>query len=272
MKKKILMTKKINNLGVENTFLLNKKINEQFEFKTFLKNKTKSFKKKDFSYSATFNLIYFFSKYWELGNLNNSLYNKYFFKNFKLKTFSTKKIVWIKTKTLQFNNILWEHLFFLKKFFYIILLYKKLNLNDYDNKSLSNLKKWKKNNFFSKNYENEIIKGFLFVWSTKNNFFVTILDYTGNTLVTRTGGNTGWTGTKQRSTVFSADNAMYECCFLAKEWGVKSLIVHIKSSLWLQQIKHCFEGLTVSGLSIESVIYWPIKFFGGCWLKKVRRI
>ena len=116
------------------------------------------------------------------------------------------------------------------------------------------------------------IKGFLFIWVAKSNFFVTILDYMGNTLVTWSGGNTGWTGTKQRSTVFSADNAIYECCFLAKEWGLESVIIHIRSSLWVQQIKHCFDGLSTSGLIVEHVVYWPIKSFGGCWAKKAWRV
>ena len=94
----------------------------------------------------------------------------------------------------------------------------------------------------------------------------------GNTLVTWSGGNTGWNGTWQRSTIFSADNAIYECCYLAKERGLESVIIHIWSSLRIQQIKHCFDGLGTSGLTVEHVVYWPIKSFGGCWLWKARRV
>jgi ribosomal protein S11 len=197
------------------------------------------------------------------------LYSKYFFSSFKYKKKLLKKYFFLKKKKLIFNNYINERLFFLKKFFYFLFLYIE---NKNKNKCFINYKKKNKRLKTIQANKDDLIKGFLFVWSTKNNFFVTILDYTGNTLITRTGGNTGRTATRQRSTVFSADNAMYECCFLAKERGIQSLIVHIWSSLRIQQIKHCFEGLTVSGLLVESVVYWPLKSFGGCRLKKPRRV
>lgn len=113
---------------------------------------------------------------------------------------------------------------------------------------------------------------FLMVRSTKNNFFVTVIDSQGHTLVTWTGGNSERTGTRQRATVFSADSAVYEACFLAKQRGVESLSLHVRSTFWLPQVKNCFEGLEASGLLVEEMIYWPLKAFGGCRLKKPRRV
>jgi len=63
---------------------------------------------------------------------------------------------------------------------------------------------------------------------------------------------------------------MYEVCFLARERGVESLSIHIKSTLRLPQIKNSFDGLEASGLSIDEVIYRPLKSFGGCRNKKPR--
>ena len=118
----------------------------------------------------------------------------------------------------------------------------------------------------------KLIKGFLFVRCTWNNFFVTISDILGNTLVTWSGGNTGWTDTRQRRTILTADNTMYECCFLAKERGLQSAHIHVWTSFWTQQIRNCFEALFASGLEIESFVYWPIKSFGGCRRKKRWRV
>jgi ribosomal protein S11 len=128
---------------------------------------------------------------------------------------------------------------------------------------------------FKKQSKSKFIKrvwSFLLVWSTKNNFFVTVIDSKGHTLVTRTGGNSEWTGTRQWSTVFSADNAVYEACFLAKQRGVESLSLHVWSTFWLPQIKNCFEGLDASGLSVDELLYRPLRAFGGCRRKKPRRV
>ncbi len=108
--------------------------------------------------------------------------------------------------------------------------------------------------------------------SKRNNFFVTVIDNKGNTLITRTGGNSERTGTRQRSTVFSADNAIYEACYLAKQWGVESLSVHIRSTFWLPQIKNSFDGLETADIPIDELIYRPLQSFGGCWKKKPRRV
>lgn len=246
------------------------------------------------TFKSTFNIIYFFSKYWELGNLHMKLFSKliFFYDNS-----SIKKYLWmiytkrVKKKPFFYNlkwwwikKIYWSlllHWFFkLWVFTYFLNFWLKLfnNINFKNNKTILNKLLYQPlrknlNNLLELKNKNDLskrIKGFLFVWSTKSNFFVTILDFMGNTLVTRSGGNTGWNGTWQWSTVFSADNAIYECCFLAKERGLESVIVHIRSSLWIQQIKHCFEGLGTSGLAVEHVVYRPLKSFGGCWLKKVR--
>lgn len=118
----------------------------------------------------------------------------------------------------------------------------------------------------------KISKGFILIWSTWNNFFVTILDNWGHTLISWTGGNNGRTSTWQRSSVFSSDNATYECCVLAKQWGLQSVDVHLLSSLWIPQIKSSLSGLQISGLKINSFVYRPKFSIGGCWPKKPRRV
>jgi ribosomal protein S11 len=184
--------------------------------------------------------------------------NKIFSLVNKNKIFSPKLLI---------NNSLIKILHFLLQLLHISNLNKIFLEKNF--RSISYNKKFLKNSFISKNSLITLIKGFLYIRKTKNNFFVTISDYNGNTLVSWSGGNTGRIGTRQRSTVFSADSALYECCFLAKERGLQSVIVHIKSSLWFQQIKHCFDGLLASGLIVDSVVYWPIKAFGGCRPSKV---
>ena len=248
------------------------------------------------TFKSTFNIIYFFSWYWELGNLHMKIFPKLIFlydnssiKNHLRLTFSK----WIKKWWFFFNlkwwwvkKIYWSLLinwfFKLWIFTYFINFWLKLfnNINFKKNKTfLNNLLYWPLhknwNAIIQLKNKNDLvkkIKGFLLIWSTKSNFFVTILDFMGNTLVTWSGGNTGWSGTWQRSTVFSADNAIYECCYLAKERGLESVIIHIRSSLRIQQIKHCFDGLSTSGLTVEHVVYRPIKSFGGCRLWKARRV
>jgi alkyl hydroperoxide reductase subunit AhpC len=69
------MKKKISNISILNKNNLNKKLAERYELKNFLKNKVNFFKKKNLTFLATFNIIFFFSKYRELGNLNNNLYS-----------------------------------------------------------------------------------------------------------------------------------------------------------------------------------------------------
>lgn len=246
------------------------------------------------TFKSTFNIIYFFSKYWELGNLHMKIFSKiiFLYDNAHIRNYlRVNYLKWIKKKWFFFNlkrkwikklywSILINRFLKLRVLTHFINFWLKLfnNINFKNNKTFLNkllywsLKtNWSDLSYFkNKNNLYKWIKGFLFIWSTKSNFFVTILDFMGNTLVTRSGGNTGWSGTRQRSTIFSADNAIYECCYLAKEWGLESVIVHIKSSLWIQQIKHCFDGLGTSGLVVEHVVYRPIKSFGGCRLKKAR--
>jgi len=38
------------------------------------------------------------------------------------------------------------------------------------------------------------------------------------------------TASRQRASVFSADSAVYEACFLAKKRGVESLNIHVRST------------------------------------------
>ena len=116
------------------------------------------------------------------------------------------------------------------------------------------------------------ITGYMFIKCTKNNFFVTIMDNWGNTLLTRTGGNTGRTATWQRSNVFSADNAVYEASVLALEKGLTRVWIHIWSTIWWPQIRNAFSGFKVTKMWVHSVIYRPIVAFGGCWEKKWWRV
>lgn len=252
-------------LKIEQLLVLKKKNLEKSWFLKIIKESLKQFPK-IYNYGIAYNLIYFFSKY---KVYNSNIY----YKNIKLwknKIFSLPTKNDNNFKKLLISNSLIKMLNFLLQLLYINNL-NKLYLNKFFC-SISSNKNLLTKSFIDKNSLNTEIKGFLYIRKTKNNFFVTISDYTGNTLVSRSGGNTGWVGTRQKSTVFSADSALYECCFLAKERGLQSVIVHIRSSLRFQQIKHCFDGLLASGLTVDSVVYRPIKAFGGCRPSKLWRV
>jgi ribosomal protein S11 len=86
-------------------------------------------------------------------------------------------------------------------------------------KSIIFLKNFKKIPFKQKSIlpkiERKTVFAFLFIRVTKNNFFATIVNTKGQTLVTRSGGNSERTEAKQRSSVLSADKTIYEACYLA---------------------------------------------------------
>jgi len=269
-----------------------KKIHDSKKFidlKLF-KNSSKSntFLKTYLLYGMTYNTIFFCSKYRDLSyfsnfikpiilNLNHNLnffrksttefFSKFFFSN------------WLK-RNIFFSNFgrFIQNLFFslktniqsLEKFLMFWNKKKKLIPLKNDFKSLNARITKKSKNLDTIPEKKNKVKAFLFAWATWNNFFASVIDNTGNTLISRTGGNSERTGSRQRATVFSADSAMYEVCFLARERGVESLSIHIKSTLRLPQIKNSFDGLEASGLSIDEVIYRPLKSFGGCRNKKPR--
>lgn len=248
-----------------------------------------SFFKTYLLYGMTYNTIFFCSKYWELTydsnfvkpiliNLqvktkflqksNIDFFSKFGFSNwlkwnFFLSNFSkfTKKLIFpFKTNT---------HV--IEKFLKYRHKLKNLNrLKSSYSATKAVLKGKNMKNIKIPEDKKLTVKAFLFAWATWNNFFASIIDNNGNTLVTWTGGNSERTGSRQRATVFSADSAMYEVCFLGWERGVESLSIHIKSTLRLPQIKNSFDGLEASGLIIDEVIYRPLRSFGGCRLKKPR--
>lgn len=235
--------------------------------------------------NMTFNVIYFCISQREMSNKANyvrpfiQLINRLHTDNFAL---DTRKYIYFLNK-LKFSTITKKKLFFKKfelflknNFFFIYKTFAMFNHN-YLNKPLleknTELKNKKINTLADHKLmltQKNVVKAFLFLRSTRNNFFVTVIDNKGNTLITRTGGNSEWSGTRQWSTVFSADNAIYEACFLAKQRGVESLSVHIWSTFRLPQIKNSFDGLETADIPINELIYWPLQSFGGCWKKKPR--
>ena len=238
--------------------------------------------------AMTYNIMYFCLRNWELSNISARVWpliitlNKFIQYSALKLTWNTKFVSWFLTTNILFkkrlflglsrlfinvNNFFFKYTYFFEK----LVQWRGLRIKLDWKKQLV-----KKKNLFVKNTKSIIDKKpvwcFLLVWCTKNNFFVTVIDNKGQTLVNWSGGNSERVGSKQRGTVFSADNAVYEACYLAKQKGVESLAIHVWSSFWLPQIKNCFDGLETSGLEIEELIYRPIKEFGGCRKKKPWRV
>lgn len=295
------MKKMIFNVITIRSFTTAQKLNWNVDPNKFIKLQT--FKSKNFFYrkflqfNMEHNTIFFCTKYWEMSNIGSYVRpiiinlatfgkssvksNANYFKKFKFSNFSIRNSFFDKFDELlelKENNI------FLKK--NIILLKDFMSKDSKDkikNSNLISIKKSKKivkkNDILLKKHEdaeedaeNPTVRGFLFLRSKKNNFFVTVVDNIGWTILTRSGGNTERTGPRQRSSVLSADNAIYEACFLARSLGIESLSVHVRSTFWLPQIKNSLEGLETSGLLIDELIYRPLKAFGGCRSKKPRRV
>ncbi len=270
---------------------IGKKI-EEFESNKFIKSRFAQpkilFNKEFLVAGMPHNIIYFCLWNWELSNAMNQLrtlisitnkasnlmafnlsYNEEsFLAKFSLDDINDQQILFrnVLITIIKFKILLFDNLNLLKK-----QLLETFSFFNSQAKVHLNLEseKFKKQ---SKVLPTKRVWSFLLVWSTKNNFFVTVIDSKGHTLVTWTGGNSERTGTRQRSTVFSADNAVYEACFLAKQRGVESLALHVWSTFWLPQIKNCFEGLDASGLAVDELLYWPLWAFGGCRRKKPRRV
>jgi ribosomal protein S11 len=269
------------------TLKLKKKLFDTTKFiKQHEKKIVKIFEKNFLVDAMTFNTIYFCIKNRELSNIANFVKPVVIALNSISKTFLKSKLNylskfyfknWIKKK-LFFDKFL-KLMFITNKFSYynILLIWKIINENFIKpnlilkKKSTRNFLKITKNSIVNEN-KKPLINGFLFIRSTRNNFFVTILDNNGHTIVNRTGGSGERTASKQKSSVFAADNAVYEACFLAKQRGLESLSVHIWSTIRLPQIKNCFEGLETSGLIIDEMLYRPIISFGGCRQKKPWRV
>ena len=218
-------------------------------------------------YNSVNNLLMFYSKYqhFSLRNikllkpLSSIFLNRLFFQS-KLFFDNFNKKIQFKKKSNRYLSI--NKINFLKKRLNINLFY-----HNYFNKQNKNFWKWK-----LKNSKQKLSKGFLFLRSSKNNFFATILDNRGRTLTARSGGNNQWFSTRQKASVFSAENATFECCILAKKRGLHSVDVHLLSSLRIPQIKNSLVGLEQSGLKINCLLHRPKFFIGGCWLKKPRRV
>lgn len=270
--------KKINSVEIKKFIFEQKKPQKQLFIKYFLTG------------GMAYNVIFFCLKNRELANIANYIKpvvftvnnliiestsfnsnNSWFFFKFKFKKSLYKKLFFLKFKKSLLKNTNFLYKNFLIFWNFILKKTTKQNFKPHLNKKPTILSI---NNKIEddKKSEKPPVLGYLFIWSTWNNFFVTITDNRGNTLVNRTGGNSERTGTWQRATVFSADNAIYEACYLAREKGIETLSVHIRSTIRLPQIKNCFEGLETSGLIIDEIIYRPIQSFGGCRLKKPRRV
>lgn len=293
-----MIIKKKNNFLIKN-FSTKPNLKKVSNSKKFLElqlsknfNTTNFLSKIHLLYGMTYNTIFFCFKYWDLSytsnfikpvivNLNSNLnliwkstldfFSKFFFSNWlKWNFFFSIYNKFLKTLIHPFKT----NIFLLEKF--LKLKIKQKIINKKINFQSDNHYKTSKNKINKKidiiNQKKLPVKAFLFAWATKNNFFTSIVDNNGNTLVSWTGGNSEWTGSWQRATVFSADSAMYEVCFLGWERGVESLSIHIKSTLRLPQIKNSFDGLEAAGLKIDEVVYRPLKSFGGCRSKKPWRV
>jgi len=239
------------------------------------------FDKKFLLGDMVFNIIYFCMRQREMSNIANYPIPMIKLTNYLNSTtllhFLSPYYNYNYYNVLKFWNIIsWKN-FFLK-----LKLLLKNNFLSFYNLLINNLKTLnyiKKDSLISKildtkneNNEENLVWAYLFVWSTWNNFFVTVVDNQGNTLINRTGGNSERTGSRQRATVFSADNALYEACFLAKQWGVEVISLHLLSTFWLPQIKNSIDGLETADLKVDELIYRPKKAIGGCWKKKPRRV
>ncbi len=234
-----------------------------------------------------FNVMFFCVSQRELGNipgyswllkkLNYKLYNYNLFRIFSTHFDS------LFSKQILFSNLIEKKKTFTKFFillksnfltFLNLIQLKKIagmpNANKY--KIKKNVKKKKENQVTNQKSSKLPVNAFLLMRSTRNNFFVTVVDNQGYTLINRTGGYSEWTGTRQWASVLSADNAIYEACFLAKQRGIETLALHIRSTFRLPQIKNSIEGLETADIAIHEVLYWPKYAFGGCWLKKPRWI
>lgn len=283
--------KKFNSFIFKWNFASIKSKKKLFDTTKFIKQHEKKiikiFNKNYLMDSMTFNTIYFCIRNRELNNTANFVKPVIIALNSISKTFLKSKLDYL--SKFYFKDWIKKKLFFYKliklmnitdKFsLYNISLIWKIILDNFTKsdsiraqKPIKNTVKSSKLVEIANEPKKQLINGFLFIRSTRNNFFVTILDNNGHTIVSWTGGSGEWTASKQKSSVFAADHAVYEACFLAKQWGLESLSVHIRSTIRLPQIKNCFDGLETSGLIIDEMLYWPIISFGGCRQKKPRRV
>ena len=249
---------------------MNLKLQKNNSFKTnFLlwrfSNK-KNFVRKYIIYNSINNLLIFYSKYQYFSLWNTNLL-KPLSLIFLNRLFIQPKVDFYFLSKNQLKK---------KKSWFLTLnkinfIKNKLNTNlfyyNYFSKKIKKI--WKRG---IKNKKQTLSKGFLLLWSSKNNFFATILDNRGRTLTAWSGGDNQWFGTWQKSSIFSAENATFECCILAKKRGLQSVDVHLLSSLWIPQIKNSLTGLEQSGLKVNCLLHRPKFFVGGCWLKKPRRV
>lgn len=249
--------------------------------KAVKKNRQQLFNKKFLVGDMVFNIIYFCMWHREMSNtanysnsivkltnyLNSTIflqlmspfYNYNYYNSLKFQSIISKKKFFFKLQILLKNNFI---------FFYNLLLNNFKNFNFLKKDYFNNKIRENKNKYNDEN----LVWAFLFVRSSWNNFFVTVVDNQGNTLINRTGGNSEWTGSRQRATVFSADSALYEACFLAKQRGVEVLSLHLLSTFRLSQVKNSIDGLETADLKVDELIYRPKKAIGGCWKKKLRRV
>lgn len=266
---------------------------KEFESAKFIKyNKkqiSKIFDKGILTHEMTHNIIYFSTKYWNMSNISrfirpllitlnssfkfffksftSSYLTKYYFLNSLKKKLFFNKFSKFLTKSFNINS---TNITLINKFF--DFFYSK-SFDSNSKKSIIKKKNTDNYNIVGKEFKiKSPIKAFVYVRSTWNNFFVTVIDNNGRTLVTWSGGMGEWTASRQRASVFSADSAVYEACFLAKKWGVESLNIHIWSTFRLPQIRNSFEGLEASGLEINELLYRPKMAFGGCRGKRPRRV
>ncbi|UDG80478.1 30S ribosomal protein S11 [Candidatus Annandia pinicola] len=77
-----------------------------------------------------------------------------------------------------------------------------------------------------KKLEKQYIDGIIHIYASFNNTIITVTDRFGNTLGWKTSGGSGFRGSR-KSTPFASQTAAETCAALAKNYGIKNLIIMV---------------------------------------------
>lgn len=77
-----------------------------------------------------------------------------------------------------------------------------------------------------KKVEKQYIDGVIHIYASFNNTIITVTDRLGNTLGWKTAGGSGFRGSR-KSTPFASQTAAETCATLAKNHGIKNLIIMV---------------------------------------------
>jgi small subunit ribosomal protein S11 len=114
-----------------------------------------------------------------------------------------------------------------------------------------------------------VTRGIAYVTATFNNTIVTITDVNGETICWRSGGTSGFKGSR-KSTPFAASRAAEACASIARKAGMKELEVRIKGPG--QGRESACTALANSGLRITAIEdHTPVPH-NGCRPRKRRRV